>query len=297
MSNTIIIRSVYKITRCIMEPAPDTKTGRLAKSVRRVDSNGDIVYLESDKRDDNMQYLIGENEFIEIFDGKTFDLDDPFDNAWWEAIKGSRRIAQERNERDSQGNLLIDGGSSFQYDFLKSARYGNAEFYVEYPGREAKHKINKRRRVNEATNYILNDTNQGLYTKVKILGSDMTGLPVDDVTDFLIDLADKDVEKIINLYTDNDINYLILLTDAIDKRVIQKTRGVYIYGDDTILGASQESVVMFMKMAKNKVTIDLIKSETYPALYDTPVISDLDDLEIEVVSEEAPKAPAGRRRG
>ena len=276
MNNKIVIRSVYKITRCTMEPAPDPVTGRLPKSVRRVDSNGDMILTEQDKKDAGINFLIAETDTIEIFDGKTFDLTDPYDNAWWEAIRGSRRIAEDRSVKDSLGNYVIDGDSS---------RYGTAEFYVEYPGREANIKVNNKRKINQATTFVLNDTAEGLYTKVKLLGSRMDGVSVDDVTDYLLSVAEKQPDKIIGLYTDSDISYLILLTDAVDRKVIKKINNIYIYADSTVLGASQESVLTWMKLPKNVYLVDLIKAETYPDVYEKPTLVDAEDLEGETIVE------------
>ena len=46
--NKIVIRNVFKVPKCRMNPAIDPKTGRYPEHVRRVDSNGDIVYKEGD---------------------------------------------------------------------------------------------------------------------------------------------------------------------------------------------------------------------------------------------------------
>lgn len=275
MNNTkIIIRSVYKITRCIMEPAPDAVTGRLAKSVRRVDSNGDMRLTEEDKKDAGMNYLIGENDTIEIYDGKEFDLTDPFDNAWWEAIKGSRRIASDRGLKDEKGNYMIDGN-------LK--RYGSAEFYVEYPGRESNSRVTNKRKINQAHSFILDDSIEGIRTKVRLLGSRMDGVSADEIIDYLLSIADKTPDKIINLYTDSDISYLILITDAVERKVIKKANNIYIYADSTVLGSSQESVMAWMKLPKNAYLVDLIKSETYPDVYENPTIVSSEDLEPETI--------------
>lgn len=286
MNNIITIRSVYKITRCIMEPAPDAVTGRLAKSVRRVDSNGDMILTAEDKKDAGMNYLIAENDVIEIFDGKTFDLNDPFDNAWWEAIRGSRRIASDRGLKDNQGNYIIDGNAN---------RYGSAEFYVEYPGKESNARVTNKRKINQAHSFILNDSSEGLYTKVKLLGSRMDGVSLDDVTDYLLSVADKQPDKIIDLYTDSDISYLILITDAVERGVIKKINNIYIYADTNVLGASQESVMAWMKLPKNVHLLDLIKSETYPTVYEKPVVSDIEDLQAETIEDDT-KAKTVRTR-
>lgn len=286
MSNIKIIRSVYKITRCHMEPAPLPGHSNLfASNVRRYDANGDMILTDADRKTD-LTHLIGENDTIEIYDGKVFDLDKPIDKAWWEAIKHSKRIAQDRSQRDEHGNLVIDGDTK---------RYGNAEFYVETPGKEAKIKIDRKRKVNNALNYIFEDTSQGLYTKAKLIGGDMSGLPLDEVTQYLSELAEKTPDKIIELYTGTDMHLRILLADALNKNIIRyKNRQIYIYGEGTVLGGSEETVIMWMKLPNNKSIVDLIKSETYPEIYETPTVDSTETLEYEPVVT-TPK-PAGRAR-
>lgn len=286
MSNKIVIRSVYKVTSCIMEPAPDQRTGKFAKCVRKVNSQGDLLLTDEDRRN-GFENLIGENETILIFDGKEFDLDDPYDAAWWEAIRNSRRIAADRSKKDENGHLIIDGDST---------RYGSAEFYVEYPGREAKVKIDKRRDVNRAEQFIFDDTNEGVYTKAKILGSNMNNLPVDTVVEYLLDVASKSPKKIIDLYTGQDIHLHILLVDALDKGVIKHiNKQFYKYGENTVLGASTDSVIAWMKFPNNKGVLDMIKAETYPDAYELP---ELKDSELDQVSGslDAAMTPAPRAK-
>lgn len=286
MSNKIVIRSVYKVTSCIMEPAPDQRTGKFAKCVRKVNSQGDLLLTDEDRRN-GFENLIGENETILIFDGKEFDLDDPYDAAWWEAIRNSRRIAADRSKKDENGHLIIDGDST---------RYGSAEFYVEYPGREAKVKIDKRRDVNRAEQFIFDDTNEGVYTKAKILGSNMNNLPVDTVVEYLLDVASKSPKKIIDLYTGQDIHLHILLVDALDKGVIKHiNKQFYKYGENTVLGASTDSVIAWMKFPNNKGVLDMIKAETYPDAYELP---ELKDSELNQVSGslDAAMTPAPRAK-
>src|SRR5690606_8580310 len=180
---------------------------------------------------------ISENEYIDVFDGKSFDLDDPYDAAWWEAIKNSRLIAIERSYRNPKGELVIDGNSH---------RYGTAEFYIERPGKQSEAKVSKKRKQFEAQKHIFNDTKEGLYQKVRLLGNKMDTYPLSDVENYLIETADKNPDKIIDLYTGGDTHLRILLLDALDKGVIlHKGKQLYQYGDSAILGATQDSVIVW----------------------------------------------------
>lgn len=253
-NNIIILRNVFKITEMAIEPVLDPKTRRYPDSVKKVDSNGDMIISDVEKNSNKI--YIAENESIVIKDGKTFDLEDPYDFAWWEAIKNSRLIADYRDAKDANGNPLIDGGPN---------RYGVATFYVERPGVETKNKNAKKRKVFQAQRYIFEDTKEGIYMKARLLGTRMDSYPLSDVEAYLLEQAESNSDKIIALYTGGDTHLMILLLDAIDKGVIvHKNKQFYQYGESTILGASQDACIAWMKNAVNKRMMDLIRSEVYP---------------------------------
>jgi hypothetical protein len=254
--NKIIIRSVYKITKAIFEPAINPITRRYADCVRSVDSNGDIRLTEEDKK--KGRYVIAENESIELHDGFEFDLTLERDAAWWEAIRYSKRIAQDRFERNEKGELVIDGSKT---------RYGGAEFYVERPGHEAKAKNSKNRAIFDAKAYVYQDTSEGILQKVKLLGQAMIGRPIDEVEQYLIDYADRDPARVADLYTGADTQLRLLLIDAIDKQVITRKDGLYQYGEKIVLGATDNSVIMWFKNPDNKRLFEMLKREVYPEYF------------------------------
>jgi len=206
MENIIIIRAVMKITRCHMEPAKDPKTNRFGPTVREIDSKGDMILSDEDKKSN--KFFIKANDVIDIYDGKEFNLNDEVDFAWWEAIKNSPSIAKDRAEKDALGNLTVDGNG---------LRYGNATFYIEHPGLETKHRVNRKQLVHTAEGFIWGDSAEGTYQKVRILGHEMKGVPLSDVQDYLLIIAGKDPEKVIDLYTGGDTQLRIFLLDATDK--------------------------------------------------------------------------------
>lgn len=250
--NVIILRSVFKITDCWMEPSIDPATKRFPHTVRRVNSDGDAILTKEDI--ENKVFFIKETDAIRLYDGIRFDLNDEYDYAWWEAIKFSPKIAKERFERDSKGNLYIDGDGK---------RYGRAEFYIERPGKESKSRVNHKKLVHDAQSYIWSDDHENIYTKVKLLGTRMDLAPVSDVQDFLLKRAEKDPQEIISLYTDKNIGLRILLLDAKDRYVIVHKDGAFMYGD-IILGYTTDSVINFFKNVKNVRILNAIKAEVYP---------------------------------
>jgi predicted Zn-dependent protease with MMP-like domain len=78
--------------------------------------------------------------------------------------------------------------------------------------------------------------------KARLLGRNMSNMPDADITDFLLEVAEKTPEKIINLYTGEDITLRILFMDGKDKHIIIYKNKVYTYAD-VVLGATDESVI------------------------------------------------------
>jgi hypothetical protein len=271
--NKIILRSVYKVTRCWMEPAVNPITNRFNSDVvRKVNQLGEMQLSDDDRK--SGRFLISENDAIEIFDGKIFDLDQEVDHAWWEAIKYSKKIAQDRWERDKDNNLIIDGNAK---------RYGNAEFYVERPGMDAKVRNDRKRLVHEAKTYIYQDAPENLYNKARLVGNPMPGSTVSDVEDYLISLAERSPQLISELYTGTDTHLRLLLLDAIDKRVIFVKDKLYYFGDGIVLGATDTAVIAYFKNPDNKRIMDLIKAEVHPDLYSGH--TEVDSYDRDTVSE------------
>lgn len=91
----------------------------------------------------------------------------------------------------------------------------------------------------------------------------MENAPDSDVEDYLYQVAEKNPDMVIELYTSGDIALKLLLIDAKKNGIILKKDGMYNYAD-TILGATDDSVLLFFKMPSNKRILDQIKFETYP---------------------------------
>lgn len=262
----IILRSVYgKVgQKYYIQPCKDQVTGRLPECVKHVNSQGDMILTDAERN--SGKYFIKETETFIIEDGKTFNLEDPIEQAQWEAIKNCVLIAPDRYAKDSQGNLLIDGTVGW-----KSAkpRYGVAELYIERPGYEAVKKVNKKRKIHNAVSYILDDPkgSEGRLLIAKLLGKRMSNLPDAEVEDYLLSVAEKNPDKIIDLYTGDDSTLRLLFIEAKDKHIIRLKNKLYIYTDNIVLGATDDAVIAWMKDPKNKKVLELIRKDTYPDLY------------------------------
>lgn len=267
MSNKIVLRSVRGKVGIIVkiQPCKDPKTGRYPECVKRVDSHGDMVLSEAERNDPNARYFIKETDEFDVIDGTVFDLDDVRDRFIWEAIKNCPLIAPDYYAKDSNGNSLINGTND---PYSKRPRYGVAELFVMRPGVEANRRVSRKKLLFDAQRYIWDDERgyDGRVLKARLLGRKMDNQPDADVTDYLLQIAEKDPQKIITLYTGGDTSVRLLFIEARDKHVIYYKDKLYIYADNVVLGATDEAVIAFLKDPKNINVYNLIKRDTYPEL-------------------------------
>ena len=273
-SNIVTLRSVYgKVgQKYFIQPQVDPKTGRFPDCVKRVDSHGDIILTEAEKEDEanGVRAFVREDRVFEITDGKTYNLDDIYQRAEWEAIKNCDLIAPDRYAKNDKGDYLIDGTVD-----VKSTRprYGVAELYIDRPGFDSQRRVTRKKLILEATRYIFEDERgyEGRLAVAKVLGRDMKNQPNADVEDYLLSIAEKTPEKIINVYTGGDLSLRLLFQEARENGVILKKQGVYVYGEDgkVVLGATDDVVISWMKAQKNAKTLAQIRKDTYPEMFKT----------------------------
>lgn len=259
MENKVItLRSVFgKMKEYHFQPGKQPNGARFdwVKPVR-YDSmgNAELIMTEAERNNPDSQYYLAEDEDIVVTDGTTFDLNDPLQYNKWMSIKDSDLIVPTRDARDKNGNLYIDGDKM---------RYGIAELYVDIPGEESERSVSKKQKITKAWTFIGQDTKNGRLTKCKLLGKYMENAPDSDVEDYLYQVAEKNPDMVLELYTSGDIALKLLLIDAKKNGVILKKDGMYNYADN-ILGATDDAVLLFFKTPSNKRVLDQIKIETYP---------------------------------
>ena len=254
----IVLRSVFgKVgMKYYIQPSRD-KNGNWPECVKQVDSFGNMIVSDAERN--SGKPFIKVTETFTIEDGKTFDLIDPWDQARWEAIKNCPMIADFRGQRDAKGNLIIDGDAK---------RYGRAELYIERPGVETAKKVSKRQKIHDAESYIFDDPKgaEGRLKVARILGKHMSHASDSDIKDYLLEIASRDPDKIIKLYTGEDLELRTLFLDARDKGVIRSVSGIYVYGDGISLGGTIDVVISWMRDPRNKKMLESIKRDTYPEL-------------------------------
>ena len=258
MENKIItLRTPYKLKEYHFTPMPD-KNGLRKPFVKEVRADADgtthMVLSEEERNSPEAKYFLPEDMDIVVTEGTTFNLSDPLDFNKWEAIKDSDLIVPMRDARDANGVLLIDGDKK---------RYGIAEIYVDVAGEDSERLINRRKKIWEAEQFIYNDSMNGILTKCRLLGRNMRNAPLADAQAYLLETADKNPDRIIDLYTGQDSGLQLLLLDAKEKNIIRKVNGWFMYGD-TNLGATDEAVIMFLKTPMNKPMLDALKRHVYP---------------------------------
>ena len=269
----IILRSVYDKApnmKYIIQPCRDPKTGLFPPCVKKINAMGDMIMSDKERSEysEGSQIFFPENHEFEIMSGKVFDLSNPVDKATWECIKHCKLIAKDRNEKDSNGNYIIDGSG---VKSNRPGRNGIAELFIDRPGLDTARRVSRKQLIHKAESFIYNDERgvDGLLNMALILGKDMSNQPAADIIDFLIRIAEKDPEKIISLYTGGDINLRLLFISAKKKHVIYVKNKLYLYGDNIVLGATDDAVLAWFKDPKNKKIVDLIQKDTFPEYYPT----------------------------
>lgn len=268
--NIIVLRSVYSKSdmKYMIQPCRDKITGQYPPCIKRTDKNGDMIMSENERNlfSEGKIALFPDNHIFEIRDGKTYNLDNMWEKAEWEAIKNCFIIAPDRNAKDKEGNLIIDGPISTP---KKPTRNGVAELYIDRPGLDTQRRVSKKQLVHKAESFIYDDERgaDGQRNMARILGKDMSNQPLADVIDFLLRIAEQNPKKIIDLYTGGETSLRLLFIDAKEKHVINAKNKIYIYGDNIVLGATDDAVIAWMKEPKNKQVLELIKKDTYPELY------------------------------
>lgn len=262
----ITLRSTYDKAgiKYIIMPCKN-KYGQYPNCIKKINSQGDMIMSEKerDEYSEGKAVFFPENHLFTITSGKTYNLDDMYDKAEWEAIQNCPLIAKSRDERDANGNLVIDGTAPTR---KHAGRYGVAELYIDRPGLDTQRRVSRKQLIHKAESFIYDDPHgaEGQLNMAKILGKDMRNQPTADVIDFLTRVAEKDPNKIINLYTGDDISLRLLFVEAKDKKVIYIKNKLYLYGDNVVLGATDDAVIAWMKEPKNQKVLELIKKDTYP---------------------------------
>lgn len=112
---------------------------------------------------------------------------------------------------------------------------------------------------------MFEDSADGKLTKCKLLGRSMRNAPASDIEAYLLERAESDPALIIELYTNSDTGFRLMIIDAKEKGVIRFEGGLNWYGD-TVLGSTEDTMIQFFKTPQNANILSNIKREVYPEM-------------------------------
>jgi hypothetical protein len=226
----IILKAFYKDDKCTISPAKDFNG-------RYVGIQENIPEVEKLK----MGYVPSIDSRVKIYDGMEIDLNDATWAKDWEWMKHCPEIAP--NFKDGQETP-------------------GAYFYIFRPGYESAKKVDAEKRVLKLKQFILEDTPNNLYNRVKVLGTDMDDSVVSDVQEFLLNLVNTAPDMVENVYESRSFALELLFLDALRKNVIEKKGNSYVFGN-VFLGVDKKSVIAFLGNVKNTPTVSAIEALTY----------------------------------
>lgn len=235
-------------------PVRNPLTGEYPECVRKVTSSNDIIYKNTDNPGD---YYVKETDSIFVKQGSSFDLDNDIQRKQWEAIKFSDLIFDSKGKYDEDGNEISAPSEHAP---------ANAIFYVVRQEDEVKKKNQASRLKNKALNFIYQDSDTGLALKAKVLGSFVKDSTREEIEDYVVSLAMKDPQRVINLYTGSDMKLHLVFLEAKDKHILLNKGGIFVYGDSNIIGRTEDDCVNYFKQPENKLITDRIIKEVTEAL-------------------------------
>lgn len=146
--------------------------------------------------------------------------------------------------------------------FKKGQGTPGCYFYIFRPGTESAKKVEEAENKVKLINYILTDSPENLYNRVSILGMDMTGSVLSDVKEYLLGMAETEPEKIKSVYESRTFSLELLFMHALQKNVIEKRGGVYVFGE-IMLGVEKKAVIAFFANSNNVGATRTIEAMTY----------------------------------
>lgn len=250
----IILKAFFKDDKCTISPAKDFNG-------RYVGIQENIPEIEKMK----MGYMPTVDSRVKIHDGMEIDLNDPTWARDWEWMKNCQEIA---------------GG------FKEGQNTPGAYFYVYRPGTESKEAVDIAKKDVKLRSYILQDSNENLYNRVKVLGTDMSTSTITDVQEYLLSLVGTSPESIENVYEGRLFVLELLYMNALEKGIIKKRGGTLVYGD-TFLGVDRNAAIAFFGNSKNVVVTSAIEAVTYgrKIVSDNPLENEVTDDIVEDDSE------------
>lgn len=201
----------------------------------------------SNAQKEKMNFHVDENSTIELHNGINFNLNERVGRMQWDWVQWTVAIAE---------------------DFEACQKTPGAMFYIDNEEREAQTGLTESEAILKAMNYVQTDKSANWKSRIRLLGLNMDEDPDLTVKNYLMNMARKieSAYKVIDVYENNELGVQLLYLQAMDKNIIIKKNGAYLFGD-TVLGISDESVLGFLKDPNNSIIIEQINKETNPEHY------------------------------
>ena len=226
-NQVIVLKSVFKTGKTTVNPVKDS-TGWY-RGIPRLS--------EEDKRKLKV-YATPESRFT-LYDGVTFDLAREDQRVTWEWVKYAPCIAP------TQEAVQHTRGAEF-YPFIedKAAEEAVATKLVKY----------------KATNYIVQDNPINYAARALLLGVNMKHMKPIVIQEFLLDIAETDPGRILEVYESQEMSTKLMFLKAIEKNVIIRDGQTYRFGN-SILGMTEKSCVAWLRDSKHKHLVEAIENE------------------------------------
>lgn len=161
-----------------------------------------------------------------------FDLDNPNDKIYFEIISDDKLIASSKEE--------INPGSH--------------RYYIEDREHEASVSISKTRLKAQAFKVIALLSLEDMINYARILGKYASDLSGTQVEALLYDKCEDKPKEIIDISTDRDLKYKILLNKLLDNNFITSKNGKYMNGTE-VVGISEDFAIHWLKDPKNSAIV------------------------------------------
>lgn len=202
-----------------------------------------IPYTVQDKEKFEKEYGFcpTPDDSVELFDGKQFDLKDPYDRIVWNWIKYSDIVAAS----------LEDIGLSME-----------AQFYIQQDTIESIKHVTKVEQYFEAIEYIKSQDLQSLINIARLFNNKMEDRKPIDIKDYLYELAKETPQKFLDLKNDETIDIKLFFYKALDAGYVRELAEggyrIHYTENQGITLPSQDSCIAWLMDHKNVYKRDML---------------------------------------
>lgn len=229
LDSRIVLRAVYgkQQGHIKIRPALDQQLGRVF--------TGQNPMSDDEKR--KAPLVIDSQTSYTLYDGITFDKQDPIHMTHWKWISSHPYVAK---------------------DFDSAQNSPNAFFYIEDIEADLDKKASRREKIYEALKLIKESSQDKKAEICRLLGTPVEHWAPKQITDFLEDNAMSNPDRIIITYGDKNYKVRLFIYKCIDKKLITLQSGVYKYNDIS-LGLSEAQCIEWLKAPENAKFVELLK--------------------------------------